>query len=223
MKGQLIFEFPHRPAWGRDDFIVVPGNAVAVDWIDRWPDWPGSGIVLHGPPGSGKTHLAHVFRQKSGARIVAAASLVAPALPEILGDSRCAILDDAEAAPEEPLFHLHNLLTERGGHLLLTASRPPARWPIRLPDLRSRLVILPAVALGLPDDDLLGAVLCKLFSDRQLKVKPELIDFLRAHMERSVDAARDLVASLDAASLAEQRAITIPLARRILNPPDPRE
>ena len=216
MNGQLTFEFPHRPASGRDDFIVVPGNRIAVDWIDRWPSWPGAGIVLHGPPGSGKTHLAHVFQERSGARFLTAAALATPALPELLGDSRAIILEGAETAPEAPLFHLHNLLAEQGGHLLLTAAGPPAHWPLRLADLRSRLVIFPSVALGLPDDDLLGAVLVKLFRDRQLAVKPDLLIFLLAHMERSVEAAREIVAALDAASLAERRAVTIPLARRLL-------
>jgi len=219
MTGQLVFEFGHRPALGRDDFIVAPGNAVAVDWLDRWPAWPSAGIVLHGPGGSGKTHLGQVFRQRSGAVAIAAGDLATESLPALLGGARYAFVDDAEAAPEEPLFHLHNLIAEQGGHLLLTAALPPAHWRLRLADLRSRLVVFPAVALALPDDDLLGAVLFKLFSDRQLKVKPDLIAFLVAHMERSLGAARELVAALDAAALAAGRGITIPLARRLLETP----
>jgi chromosomal replication initiation ATPase DnaA len=221
MTGQLSFSFAHRPAYGREDFIVASCNEAAVGWIDRWPDWAGKGLVLHGPPGSGRTHLAHVFRRRSGAAMPDAALLATTALPSLLAGARCAIIDDAERAPEQPLLHLCNMISEQGGHVLLTAAEPPARWGIRLADLRSRLLALPTVSLALPDDALLGAVLLKLFSDRQLSVRPDLVAFLLGQMERSIDAARRLVAALDAAALAEKRPITIPLARRVLGTPEP--
>ncbi len=219
---QLPLELAHRPALRREDFLVAPGNEVAVAWIDRWPDWPGPALALYGPPGCGKSHLCQVWRAASGAAEIVAGRLASAEPPELLGAARACVLDDAEAVlavgaeAERRLMHLYNLLAEAGGHLLVTGANPPARWPASLPDLRSRLAAMPAARLAAPDDALMQAVLVKLFADRQLKVGGEVIRFLAARMERSFAAARALVAALDRASLVERRAITVPLARRVL-------
>ncbi|HEX3498352.1 MAG TPA: DnaA/Hda family protein [Stellaceae bacterium] len=212
---QFAFEFPHRPAFSADDFLVAPSNAAAVAWLDRWPAWPSSAVVLHGPPSCGKTHLAHVWQARSGAMLRAAASLTPEAVPDLAANA-AVVIDDAERAAERSLLHLINLVAERGGHLLLTAPAPPARWTTALPDLRSRLVAMPEVAMLAPDDALIGAVLLKLFADRQLSVGEDVIVFLLHHMERSFAAARRLVAALDRAALVARRRITVPLARQVL-------
>ncbi len=219
---QLPLALELRPALGRDDFLVAPGNEVAVAWIDRWPDWPGPALALYGPPGCGKTHLCQVWRAMSGAVQADAAALDANQPPELLGAARACVLDGAEAAlgvdaeRERRVLHLYNLLSERGGHLLVTGRDAPARWACALPDLGSRLAAMTAARLAAPDDALIEAVLVKLFADRQLRVGSEVVRFLSARMERSFEAARALVAALDRAALADRRAVTVPLARRVL-------
>ena len=219
---QLALDLPHRPAMDRDDFLVAPSNAVAVEWIDRWPDWPGKGLVLHGPSGAGKSHLAAVWCGLSGAVAVSPADLAEREPPAILGEAQACLLDDADralaAAPalERPLLHLYNLIAERRGALLLTARQAPARWSISLPDLRSRLVTLQAAALGAPDDTLLRALLVKLFADRQLTLDEQALRFLLPRMERSFGAARRLVAAADRTALARRKDITVPLLREVL-------
>jgi chromosomal replication initiation ATPase DnaA len=215
MTSQFAFEFPHRPAFGADDFLVAPSNEAAVDYLDRWPAWPSSAVVLHGPPGCGKTHLAHVWRARSGAVLRGAAALTPDTVPELAANA-AVIIDAAERAAERPLLHLINLVAERKGHLLLTAPAPAVRWTTALPDLRSRLVAMPDIAMLAPDDALIGAVLLKLFADRQLSVTEDVIVFLLHHMERSFAAARRLVAALDRAALVAHRRITVPLARQVL-------
>ena len=219
---QLPLDLELRPALGRDDFMVAPSNEVAVAWIDRWPDWPGPALAIYGPPGCGKTHLCQVWRAMSGAVQADAAALDANEPPEILGAARACVLDGAEAVlgaeaeRERRVLHLYNLLSERGGHLLVTGCDAPARWACALPDLGSRLAATTAVRLAAPDDALIEAVLVKLFADRQLRVGGEVVRFLCARMERSFEAARALVAALDRVSLADRRAVTVPLARRVL-------
>jgi chromosomal replication initiation ATPase DnaA len=213
---QLVLNLARRPALGVADFFVNPRNQDAVAWIDRWPAWPSPALVLHGPPGSGKTHLAYVWRGRSGTPLVPGAMLDEAALPDLLGAGSGVAVDDAERAPERALLHLYNMVAERRGHLLLVAGSPPARWGIALADLRSRLLACQAVSIEPPDDDLIAAVLMKLFADRQVIVGLEVILYLLRHMERSFDAARRLAAELDAAALAEHRPITIALARRVL-------
>src|SRR5712692_10826499 len=154
MTTQLAFEFPHRPAFGAADFLVAPSNAAAVAWLDRWPNWPDAAIVLHGPPGCGKTHLGHVWQARSAAAFCDAGALTGDAVP-LLAQSGAVVVDGAEHAAERPLLHLLNLVGERRGHLLLTAAAAPARWTTALPDLRSRLLALPNVAVEAPDDGLI--------------------------------------------------------------------
>jgi chromosomal replication initiation ATPase DnaA len=211
--GQLPLDLGFRPAAGRADFVVAPCNAAAVAWIDRWPEWPTPGLVLAGPAGAGKSHLAEVWRARSRAADfpVAAAAPPAPALVVEAADRIAAGRAGAEA-----LFHAYNALTARRGHLLLTATVPAARWTIALPDLASRLRALPTAEIGLPDDALLAGLYAKLFADRHLAVPEGLVPLLVARLERSAAAAAAAVARLDRAALAERRAITLPFARRTL-------
>jgi len=221
--GQLALEFEHRPALGGDDFLVAPPNAEAVRWLDAWPAWPGTALVLHGPAGSGKTHLAQVFQAMSGACVVSSADLRESQPPNYLGDAPAAILENADAltgdsaaGQEEPILHLYNVLKETGRHLLLTAIQPPARWRIGLKDLSSRLNTASLAGIGAPDDALIAAVLVKQFQDRQLRIDADVISFMLARMERTFEAARHMVQAIDDMALKERRNITVPLVRKVM-------
>jgi len=214
---QLALDLPHRTAMDATDFLVAPCNRTAVALLDRWPAWPGPALVLHGPEGCGKTHLTHVWRRRSGAVEIDRQALTVDALPDLLGTARAAVVEDTDRGfDERALLHLHNLLAQDGGHLLLTGRAAPAAWGVALPDLASRLGAALTASVGAPDDALIGAVLIKHLNDRQLSVEPAVVTFLLARMERSFAAARALVAALDAAALSARRNITVPLAREVL-------
>jgi chromosomal replication initiation ATPase DnaA len=213
--GQFVLDLAQRPALGAEDFLVSKSNQAAADIIDRWPDWPHSSVVVVAPPRSGKTHLANVWRLKSGA-----ARLEAKALQE--GDIATAkgamLVEDLHAGigDERILFHLLNLVREQKLSMLLTSRVPPGELAVRLPDLRSRLRALPLVTISFHDTALLKAVLVKHFADRQLAVEPHVVNYIALHMEQSMEAAALVAAEIDREAMASHRKATRALAAEVL-------
>lgn len=220
---QLAFDLPAQEAWRREDFFVSPANAVALAAVDGWRDWPLGKLVLVGPEGSGKTHLARMWAAAVGARIVAGAELAGADIAHLAAGGPV-VVEDAEAVAgnrqaEEALFHLHNMVVPQAP-LLLTARQPARDWGITLPDLRSRMDAASVARLEPPDDALLAAVLVKLFGDRQVVVPAALIPWMVTRMERSLAVARRLVAALDARALAEGKPISRAMAAALLDSGD---
>src|ERR1700761_2755002 len=158
---QLIFDLSRPPAYSAADFLPAPCNEAAMGWIERWPDWPGLNLALSGPAACGKSHLAHIFAEKSGSVVVPAAALTPDNIPDIASDHGVVVEDADRGVDETALFHLYNLQQEQGRPSLLPGRKPPNRWKVKLPDLRSRLATLPVAEIGSPDDMLLEALLVK--------------------------------------------------------------
>ena len=220
MKGrgrQLVLDLPHRQALGRDDFLVTGSNAAAVALIDHWPDWPAHAAMLIGPPGSGKTHLVEVWRQRSNAARIQAADVTVENAPELLSSHAVAIEGVGNPLDEKALFHLLNLAKQQGSSVLITAQRRPELWKIALPDLLSRLRAVPVVEILPPDDALLRGVLVKLFFDRQIAADETTVSFMLIRMPRSLGAAGLLVAEIDRRALEERAEVTRPFVAKVLS------
>jgi chromosomal replication initiation ATPase DnaA len=174
--------------------------------------------VVHGPAGSGKTHLAQTWRLRAGAILLAPGDIETATLPFRLAAGTAVVVEDVDRSPPDPQawFHLLNLLVERGQSALFTAREAPARWQIGLADLASRLRALPAVGIAPPDEHLVEAVLVKQLADRQLRVPPDTVRYVATRLERSLAAVGRIAAALDAAAMAAKRPLTIPLARDVL-------
>jgi chromosomal replication initiation ATPase DnaA len=213
--GQLILDLPHRPALGAEDFLISRSNQAAADIVDRWPDWPHHALVVVAPPGSGKTHLANVWRLKSGAARLEARTLGEADVERAKG---ALVVEDLHAGvgDERALFHLLNLVREHKLSMLLTSRVPAGELTVALPDLRSRLRALPLLTIAPPDETLLKAVLVKQFADRQLAVEPHLVAYIALHMEQSMEAAATIVAAIDREAMASHRKVTRALAAAIL-------
>ena len=213
---QLALALAHEESFAREDFLAGASNADALKLIERWPDWPDRALALVGPEGAGKSHLAAIWAERSGARRVSARAL-GETNPVVALATGALVVEDASARLDQrALFHLLNLVREEEAFLLLTAQSQPAAWNIALPDLASRLRAVPHVAVSAPDDALLRAILLKLFADRQLAVDESLIGYLVTRIERSFAAARSVVATLDGEALRRKRPVTRALAAELL-------
>ncbi len=214
---QLAFDLPLDPRYGAEDFLVSPSNDQAYGLIESWPDWPDTILLLVGPRGSGKSHLASIWATDAHAWTIDAFEISGERVPHLVSNGALVIEDaDGSDRDEAALFHLLNLARERGACVLVTAAAPPDRWSLRTPDLLSRLRLAPSVALDPPDDALLRAVLVKLFVDRQLVVDTSVVDYLALRIERSLAAAAEVVAALDREALSRGRRITRPMAAELL-------
>lgn len=221
---QLTLALGSWPSLDDADFVVTPSNRTARAWIDRYPDWPTPLLALHGPAGSGKSHLLHLWRQRTAAALIDPAALTPLTLPALI-DAVQAVAIDFGAADlavpggfdERALLHLYNMMGERRGHVLVAARIAPSRWAVALPDLRSRLGASASAPIDAPDDLLLLAVLGKLFADRQLRPPADVVPFLAARIERSLDAAARIVDRLDRLAMDSRRSISVALARELFD------
>jgi chromosomal replication initiation ATPase DnaA len=214
---QLAFALPHAESLTRDNFLEGPANAAGLALVDSWPDWPNRIMLLVGPEGSGKSHLAAIWAEQAGARSTSARALTAASVPGALATGAL-VVEDLKSGDfdERALFHLMNLAREDGAHLLLTAREPPSAFALELRDLRSRLRAVPTVSLLPPDDALFRALIVKFCADRQLAVDETVVSYLVTRIERSYAAARQAVELLDSEALRLGRPVTRALAAELL-------
>lgn len=221
---QLPLAFEHQPFLGKEDFMVASCNAEAFAYVENWPDWPFFAVCLYGPAGCGKSHLAHMFYDNVSVKTRypykiprVRASEVGTETLRLFEQHPCLIVEDMnDNIDNEAMFHLYNQYRNENGYILFTSEIAPARLHIALPDLRSRLNIVPTVEIREPDDELLQALIVKLFNDRQVVISQEVLSYILANMQRSYAFARKLVAETDNISLARKRAVTIPIVKEAL-------
>lgn len=214
---QLALALPHAESLSRDDFLEGPGNAAALALIDRWPDWPNRVMWLAGPEGCGKSHLATIWAERSGARVISAQALTPDLVPLALATGALVIEDIDRGERNEPaLFHLMNLARQDEADLLMTSRTAPAAMPFELRDLISRLRAVPVIDMAPPDDALLRALIVKLCADRQMVVDESLVSYLATRIERTFAAAKHAVELLDREGLRLGRPITRALATELL-------
>ena len=205
--------------------MISSCNKDALKAVESWPDWPFFALSIYGPKGCGKTHLAHIFADTVALKsnkpvkvgIIKASEIKTSKVARIYTQNPCLVVEDVSfKADEEALFHLYNLYHNQGGALLLTSRVPLARLNFELPDLKSRLKMVPGVAILEPDDAMLEALIVKLFSDRQITISLEVLNYIIQNMERSFSYAFDLVKRTDEISLALKRAVSVPIVKKAM-------
>jgi chromosomal replication initiation ATPase DnaA len=214
---QLAFALPHAESLSRDNFLEGPANAAGLALVDAWPDWPNRVMLLVGPEGSGKSHLAAIWAEQAGARLTSAHALTPTEVPGALATGAL-LVEDLKSGEfdERALFHLLNLAREDAASVLITARIPASALEIELRDLRSRLRAIPTIALLPPDDQLFRALIVKFCADRQMIVDETVVSFLATRIERSFAAARQAVELLDTEALRLGRPVTRALAAELL-------
>jgi len=217
---QLALALDHSVSFAREDFLSGPSNVSALTLVERWPDWPSRIVAIVGPEGSGKSHLASIWAEAAGARVLSANLLSIADVPASLATGALVVEDlEPVALDEQALFHLINLAREEGAYLLLTGRLPITGFRITLRDLGSRLRAVPSILLTPPDDALLRSLLVKLAADRQLILDESSVNYIVRRIERSFAAAHAAVQLLDAASMRQHRPVSRALAAELFRTP----
>jgi len=211
----LDLPWPRHDRATRADFVVSESNQQAVGFLDNWREWSDGRLALIGPEGCGKTHLALIWAQEVGA------TFIEDALPaRDMASSGYVVFEDCDRRLTTPdaefaLFHLLNILRDEGGKILMTARTPPARWPVRLPDLASRLSAATVTQVQSPDDELLEQLVVKLFADRDIVIRDKIATYITKRIDRNSAAIEAAVAALDVRSLELREPVSTKMAKEL--------
>ena len=217
---QLLLALDHSVSFAREDFLRGPSNAEALNLVERWPDWPDRIVALIGPQGSGKSHLAAIWAEATGARVLSAKLLPHSDLPAAFATGALVLEDlEFEGLDERALFHLLNFAREQAANVLITSRSPLTTFPVVIRDLASRMRAVPSVAVAAPDDALLRALIVKLAVDRQIAVDESLVSYVANRIERSFAAAHHAVQRLDEEAMRQHRPVTRALAVELFRVP----
>ena len=212
---QLLLNLRTFPSMGREDYIVSSINKDAVIWLDVWPNWPSLGFIVCGPAGSGKSHLASALQTLSHGFIIEAKNLEESKLGN-LTKNKCLIIEDIHKFKSEKLLlHIYNMMVERNNNLMLTSNKPISNINFKLLDLKSRILSMPQINIGLPDDELLKNLLIKQFADKGVLVDFEVINYLIKRIDRSFESIIKMVSKINALSLEKSKKITIPFLKNV--------
>ena len=224
--GQYLLKFAPNTYLGEEDFLVANCNETAYKAIKMWPYWQHFALNIYGPKSSGKSHLAHIWInrvQKSLPRpiqipIVNAAQINMKNINKYANEYPFLVIENLDGTiNEEAFFHLYNHYNVPDKFILFTSELPPSKLPLKLPDLRSRLNIIPTVEILQPDDTMLTALIVKLFNDRQIIISQDILDYILKHTERSFDFVARLIAEIDDISWTYGRTVSVPIVKEALN------
>lgn len=223
--GQYLLKFASSAYLGEEDFLVASCNETAYKAVAMWPQWQHFALNIYGSKSSGKSHLAHIWVNKVLSFLPRPVQI--PFIParqvnmknvnKLTNEHQFLVIEDLETAiNEEAFFHLYNNYNVPERFILFTSVQPPSKLPFKLPDLRSRLNIIPTVEIYQPDDEMLTALIAKLFNDRQIIISQEILNHILKHTERSFEFVSKLVAEIDDISWTYGRAVSIPIVRQAL-------
>ena len=216
MVDQLIFKFPQHKIYLKEDFYVSPSNSEAFDFINSWPKWIKKIVNIFGPTGSGKTHLASLLKNKTSTLITSSNQLNDQIFFDFKTKEVLVIENLNEIIKENLLFSIWNTVLQDNKYLLITSDKPINTYKFKLPDLKSRVSSSMVIGMKLPSDDLIGVILAKNFSDKQIRVEKKHIDYIIKRIDRSYEKISQFILTLDKYSLKKGNPFSLKLIKDVL-------
>ena len=217
MSEQLIFNFPFKKNYLKQDFYVSKNNFNAYKLIESWPKWPSRLINIFGPSGCGKTHLVNILKSKIQSVIISSDNIS----DEILNTYKtkeCLIIDNYNNdISEKILYSIINQAYQDNKYLIISSNISIKKFEIKLLDLKSRFSSFIDIGIELPTDDLIRVILTKNFSDKQIQISQKNIEYILKNIERSYEKINTFSNSIDSLSLTKAQPIKLNLIKKVLN------
>ena len=216
---QKVLNFSYKNNYLYKDIFKNSCNEIAIEMIEKWPDWPSDNRIacIYGPSGSGKTHLSNIWMQKSKAIIYNEINHLS--LDYIYSINKPVIFENLlnnNNWPEDLLFEFINEVRSSGNYLLITCPTNPLKLNWKLNDIISRFSSFTNIEIKLPNDDLIKKVLIKCFADRQLSLDKQYIDYISLRIERSYLAINKIVDIIDTLTLRYKQPINYSLLKEAI-------
>ena len=217
MSEQLIFNFPFKKNYLKQDFYVSENNFSAFKLIESWPKWPSRLVNVFGPTGCGKTHLINILKSKIQSIFILAKDVNAETLTQYK-IKECLIIDDFDNnIKENILYSIINLAFQDNKYLIISSKVSLKKFEVKLDDLKSRFQSFVEIGINLPTDDMIRVILTKNFSDKQIQISEKNIEYILKNIERSYEKINSFSSSIDGLSLAKARPINLQLIKKVLN------
>tara|TARA_Y100000590_G_scaffold449725_1_gene588317 strand:- start:3574 stop:4242 length:669 start_codon:yes stop_codon:yes gene_type:complete len=217
MSEQLIFNFPFKKNYLKQDFYVSENNFSAFKLIESWPNWPSRLVNIFGPAGCGKTHLINILKSKIQSKLILAKDVNTETLTQYK-IKECLIIDDFDNnIKENILYSIINLAFQDNKYLIINSKVSLKKFKIKLDDLKSRFTSFFEIGINLPTDDMIRVILTKNFSDKQIEISEKNIEYILKNIERSYEKINSFSNSIDGLSLAKARPINLQLIKKVLN------
>ena len=214
---QLTFQFPFSKKYYEQDFFVSSNNFSAYKLIESWPTWPGKWLNIFGDPGSGKTHLAKILERKIDKIKLVDAKKINNETVQDLINLECLIIDGFKNNIEEKLLYsILNQSKQLDNYVLINSISSIKNINFKLNDLASRINSFLYIGIDLPTDDLLKVIILKTLSDKQIRVNPNISEYIIKNVERSYEKMFKFLKDVDELSLSTGKSININLIKKIL-------
>tara|TARA_B100001765_G_scaffold88219_1_gene54066 strand:+ start:404 stop:1063 length:660 start_codon:yes stop_codon:yes gene_type:complete len=214
---QLILKFPTNKIYLKEDFYVSTSNQDAYNFINSWPKWIKRIANIFGPPGSGKTHLTSILQSKTSVLTIKSKILNDKIFFKFKTKEVLIIENLDEKVSENLLFSIWNMALQDNKYLLITSDKPINTYKFKLPDLKSRLSSSMIIGVKLPSDDLIGVILTKNFSDKQIKIEKKHVDYIIKRIDRSYEKISQFILTLDKYSLKKGSPFSLKMIKEVLN------
>ena len=215
---QLVFKFPFKVKYFKQDFYVSSNNFSAYKLIESWPNWPGKWLNVFGMSGSGKTHLSKILEKKINKIKLVEAKYLNNKIIEELNKIDCLIIDNYQNNIDENLFYsILNQSKQLDNYIVVNSTLSLNELNYNLLDLQSRLNSFIFIGIQLPNDDLLQVIISKFFSDKQINLNPKISEFIIKNVDRSYEKMFNFLKDIDELSLSTGKSININLIKKAIN------
>jgi len=215
MNQQKVLNFKFDNSYNEKDFILDSSNEKALLFFNKFPNWENKLINLVGSEKSGKTFLLRILNKKNDFYYLNTFPENNEEFDKLFNFER--FLLDVNELDELKFFSILNHCIINDKFLVVTSLVPLTQLNLSLPDLKSRIKQFYILNIDIPSDQLIYSLILKFFSDNQVIIKKELIEFIVKKIDRSYPRINQFLVKLNDLSIERKKKIDFKLINEIID------